>query len=374
MKVIQIVPGVDGVSSGPAYTVPALCRGLKESDVDVELLAPGRIPPHDYGVTIRGFERNDIPHLVIGRATGMYKYLKSVVADVDVMHTNGLWLMSNVYPYWATKGTSCKFVIQPRGTLSEWALNNSKWKKRLFGMIMQYRAMRDCDMWVATAMEELEDIRRLGYKQPVCVLPNGIDIPKIRYNKTVERKVIFLSRIHPKKGVDMLLEAWHILQNDFPEWSLEIAGPIDSYAKEMMTFCEKLGCERCRFVGEVVGDEKQKFYGESDFLVLPTHSENFGMVVAEALSNATAVICSKGAPWAGLNKYGCGEWIDIGLNPLMSTMREYMSKSREELVEMGKRGLEWMKRDYGWNEIGRKMSMAYEWLCNRGEKPECVYL
>ena len=111
---------------------------------------------------------------------------------------------------------------------------------------------------------------------------------------------------------------------------------------------------------------------ESDCEVLPTHSENFGMVVAEALACGTPVICSYGAPWAGLVTNKCGWWVPTEESALESAMCEAMSLDDMARRNMGARGREWMKRDFDWNAIGRKMKIAYTWLLNGGDKPEWV--
>ena len=113
---------------------------------------------------------------------------------------------------------------------------------------------------------------------------------------------------------------------------------------------------------------------ESDCEVLPTNSENFGMVVAESLACGTPVICSQGAPWKGLLTHNCGWWVPIDEMAFESAMREAMVMSREELATMGAKGREWMRNDFDWNAIGMKAKEAYEWLCGIGDKPECVVL
>lgn len=383
MKVAQIVPGLLQESSGTAVVVPALCRGLRRADVDVELLTPGGLPKEPLGIPAQWFPRNDWPFLTIGRNTGMLAYLRQHVHTLDVVHTNGLWLMSNVYPYWATRGAKCKFVIQPHGTLSEWALRNSRWKKRLFGWTMQYSAMKHTDMWVATADSECEDIRRLGYRQPVCVLPNGIDVPSddIMWNCRAgkvgnRRRMYFLSRIHPKKNVDLLLRVWSRLERKFPDWDLSIVGPDEGnpYADAMKGLAKDIGCMRVSFEGEINGMAKQKFVAQSDCIVLPTFSENFGMVIAEALALEVPAICSYGAPWEGLNTEKCGWWVPTEDEAFERAMFEAMSMSREELRVMGRRGRKWMQRDFAWDAIGVKMKAAYEWLLNQEnvKRPEWV--
>lgn len=372
MKIVHVIPSIEAESSGPSHSVPALCRGLVHAGGNLSLYCIGRKSLQDFGFRVVECRGKAFPSPRLGRSPEMMSCLQKECRTADVIHNNGLWMLPNVYASIARRGTRCKLVMQPRGTLSAWALNRSKWKKRLMGIYGQYAAMRDADMWVVTSQAEYEDVRRLGYRQPIAVLPNGVDVPPVASPKFERRCLAFLSRIHPKKGVDVLLKAWRIVQEEFATWDLRIAGPMNDYARQMEDFGSRLGCRRCYFVGEVTGKAKLDFYGGSECLVLPTYSENFGMVVAEALASGTAVICSKGAPWAGLEDHGCGAWVDIGVEPLVVALRRILSKSRQELVEMGSRGRAWMTRDFGWDEIGVKMFLAYAWLLGERDKPEWV--
>ena len=381
MKVIQTVPSIGFESSGPSYSVPGLCRGLSGAGVEIELHVPRPVPPLGDSFRVVDYRQHALFHL---RGTewssDLRKGLQEACRTADIIHTNGLWMMPNVYSYWAIKRTKCKFVIQPRGTLSDWALRNSKWKKRFFGLLMQYDAMRHADMWVATADEEYRDIRRLGYRQPVCILPNGIDLPStrvvdgLRAKRGMRRRMYFLSRIHPKKNVDLLLMVWARLENRFRDWDLFIVGPDKNnpYADEMKRLAQELDCKRVTFAGELNGEAKLSFVVQSDCIVLPTHSENFGMVIAEALACGIPAICSHGAPWKGLNSERCGWWVPMNIDDFERAMSAAMSMSPDALLEMGGRGRDWMRRDFSWEGIGEKMKTAYEWLVNGGDRPEYV--
>lgn len=373
MKIIQVVPSIEAEASGPSYSVPSLCAGLAHAGGEVSLYCVGKKPLRDFCFRVVECAGKSFPHPQLGRSPEMLESLRRECMTADVIHNNSLWMLPNIYPAVAKRGTRCKLVTQPRGTLSAWALRRSSWKKRLIGVCGQYAAMRRTDLWVATSQEEYNDIRRLGYRQPIVILPNGVDVPASVRPKDERRRLVFLSRIHPTKGVDVLLRAWRNVQDEFGAWDLWIAGPKNGYAQQMEALGERLGCRRCQFVGEFNGLAKQDLYGGSECLVLPTHSENFGMVVAEALANGTAVICSKGAPWAGLNDYGCGAWIDIGVEPLIAAFRKFLAKPRQEFIEMGIRGREWMRREFSWDKIGSQMLLSYEWLLGRGDKPQCVW-
>ena len=415
MKVIQVVPSLIDEADGVAYASSGIATGLAMNGVVIELHCAGLGGKYykNYSYKIINHERRTFPLYSLGQSPTMLKALKRLANSVDIIHTNGLWMMPNIYPAWAVRGTNCKFVIQPHGTLSPWALMHSKWKKRLMGWFAQYAAMRSVDMWIATCDEEYQDIRRLGYKQPVAILPNGVDLPKgasrqlrvqslefgvegpdqqgcdggasmdntqqqtansKQLTDASRRRMFFLSRIHPKKNVELLLRCWAKLEPQFPEWDLSIVGPDKNnpYADEMKQLTKALGCQRVIFEGELNGEEKYRFMAESECEVLPTHSENFGMVVAEALACKTPVICSYGAPWSGLNDHKCGWWVPTTEDAFLNAMSEAMSMSRKELAEMGERGREWMSRDFSWDGIGAKMKAAYAWLLGQGDKPDFV--
>ena len=380
MKVIQVVPSIGAESSGPSYSVPAMCKGLKSVGCEVSLHFVGRIPDRQFGFSVSGYRVNRFPHPALGRSPEMLSALRQECKLAQIIHNNSLWMLPNIYPAIAKRGTNCKLVMQPRGTLSDYALARSKWKKRLIGWYGQYATMRAADMWVATAESEYEDIRKAGYPQPVAILPNGIDLPsgdigdkKVKVDGA-RRRMFFLSRIHPKKNVEMLLRCWSRLERFFPDWDLSIVGPDKNnpYASKMKELVVQLSCQRVTFEGELKGDAKYRFMAEADCEVLPTHSENFGMVVAEALAVGTPVICSYGAPWKGLNTERCGWWVPTEESTLEDAMKDAMSRPCEELAAMGSRGRKWMKRDFDWNAIGCKMKVAYEWLLGKGDRPEWV--
>ena len=243
---------------------------------------------------------------------------------------------------------------------------------------MQGPAVHRADCLHATSEREYEDIRAAGLRgQPVCVIPNGIDVSRMKSKPTKltarGRVVLFLGRIHPVKGVDILLRAWAAVGHKFPEWELRIAGADNNgYLARMQTLAEDLKLERVIFCGPLYGNAKQAAYREADLYVLPTHTENFGVTVAESLASGTPAIVTKGAPWNGLEEHRAGWWIDIGIDPLVCCLEEAMSRSSGELASMGGAGREWMMKDFSWPKIGQMMHLTYEWLLYGGETPAWV--
>ena len=259
-------------------------------------------------------------------------------------------------------------------------MNRSKWKKRIAWWLLGQRlTLTRAHCFHATAESEAEDIRRLGFRQPVAIIPNGIEIPDLPIDRPRHgdrRTLLFMSRVHPIKGVDSLLKAWGALAPRYPEWDLAIVGPSDppGYLDKMKALATRLGLARVSFVGPLYGAAKSEAYWNADVFVLPTHSENFGLVIGEALAHGCPAITTREAPWAGLQTHSCGWWIEDSLKALTVALDQAMSLDRGALAEMGARGRAWMERDFGWDGIARQMSDVYLWLLGRGERPACVVL
>ena len=228
MKVLVTVPSIWNESAGPSYTVPSLCGGLARSGVDVQLHVLDYVPEGSREYPVTAYPRHRFPNLQLGRSPEMLQGLKNEISGSDIIHSNGIWMMPSVYPAIAKRGTKCKLVFCPRGGLSETALKRSRLKKFLMGHLGgQYMALRETDMFHAASMKELQEIRALGYKQPIALVPNGIDVPDVTHRpfSSSARKIAFFGRIHKTKAVDHLVAAWGNVAERFPDWSLEIAGP-----------------------------------------------------------------------------------------------------------------------------------------------------
>ena len=376
LKVIQVVPAIAAESSGPSYSVPGLCEGLRRAGCDIALFFAGNDPHRSFPFPHFVCPTTRFPVPSAGRSPGLLKLLKSVCRDADVIHSNGLWMYPNVYPAWAAKGTRCKLVTAPRGTLAAWSLARHKWRKRLFGVYAQYAAMRATDLWHVTCEKEYEEIRVAGYRQPVAIVPIGMDLPTLgetaRPQDDGKRTVAFFGRIHKVKAVDNLVLAWEKVAARHPNWDLVVAGPDDGMVATLNAIIAERKIPRVRLVGEISGAAKYEFLSSVDLYVLPSHTENFGVTVAEALACGTPVVVSKSTPWGGVVANRCGWFAANDVDTLAATLDEAMGAPRETLREMGARGRDWIRRDFSWEGVGREMLTAYEWLCHGGDRPACV--
>lgn len=378
MRVIITLPGIATESAGPAYSVPALARAVSAAGAEVELHTRAPVPDWEWGVTLHTHRQSSSKLLQrLGWAPAMLKALKRAALDSDIMHVNGVWQLPDIYPMKAVRGTNCKVVYCPRGGLSDVALRGgsrlAKWLMWNFGG--QRQALKEAAMFHAASMKEHDEIRSLGLDQPIAVIPNGIDIPRVVHKpfSSQKRKIVFFGRIHPTKAVDNLVAAWGNVADRFGDWSLEIAGPDCGSVSPLKSMIQQRNIPRVSFIGELFGVEKHKFLSSADIYVLPSLTENFGITIAEALACGTPVIASKGCPWERLNEKKCGWWVDIGVDALTAQLEASLSLSPETLKSMGMAGKIWMQSEYSWDTVAKEMMQAYKWLCAGGIKPEFVY-
>lgn len=375
MRVIHTVPAISEEASGPSYSVVRLCESLLKEGHDVTLSVLDWTPQATPCRFVKSFPLGMGPRR-LGRSPEMYRWLaqQATSRSVDIIHNHSLWMMPNVYPGIVAHRHKIPLAISPRGTLSTWARESGSVLKRFFWPLVQKPALLATVCFHATAESEYEDIRRMGFRQPVAIIPNGIDMPEPtpKQDSTL-RTLLFLGRVHPKKGLDMLLPAWKAVQDHFPEWRLVIAGPDnDGYLGRMQNLAARLNLQRIEFVGALRGAQKWDAYHQADLFVLPTYSENFALTVAEALSSGIPAIVSKGAPWARLTEKRAGWWIEIGRDPLVNCLIQALARTPAQLSDMGQQGRSWMKEEFSWDCLGSRMGHTYRWIVSGGAKPEWV--
>ena len=313
--------------------------------------------------------------------------LKRVVREFhpDVFHGNGIWLPGNHATAALARRHGLPLIITPHGMLEPWALRQKAWKKRLALWLYQRRDLRGAACLHATAEAEAVQLRRLGFSQPVAVIPNGIDVPADvltavvagthdvdRADGDLRRTVLFLSRLHPKKGLLDLVRAWARLRP--AGWRVQIAGPDEEgHRRVVETAIRAAGVDAdFAFLGNLNDDRKWAVYRAANVFVLPSYSENFGMVVAEALAAGLPVITTRGAPWRELSDYRCGWWTEIGAEPLGVALGSALALDDAARRAMGERGRDLAREKYLWPAQAAKMRAVYDWLGGHREPPAWV--
>ncbi|MFB6320158.1 glycosyltransferase [Saccharicrinis sp. FJH54] len=310
------------------------------------------------------------------------KYFSKVFgkSDTDIFHGNGLWEYPVHAMAQAAKNRNIPYIISPHGMLEPWAINAGKWKKRIAMALFQHADLTGAACLHATAKSEAKNIRNLGYKNPIAIIPNGIDLgdfplPALKEQKE-KRTLLFLSRIHPKKGIEILIDAWEQLTPALKkDWQIEIAGNGEQeYINSLQERIDSkhLGDE-IKIIGPQFDKAKLETYHRADLFVLPTYSENFGIVVAEALACGVPVITTKGTPWEELNSHNAGWWIDIGLEPLLKCFEKVLSLDNRDLKLIGKNGRKLVEENYSIGSVAYKMLQLYKWIIGNNNKPDFIF-
>jgi glycosyltransferase involved in cell wall biosynthesis len=211
---------------------------------------------------------------------------------------------------------------------------------------------------------EKRNLLLLGFNDKIAVIPNGIEMKNISvksgWKKT--KTVLYLSRIHPKKGIELLIDAAAQIKDILVDYRIIIAGEGDMHYIQLLKnrVQEQNMVPVFDFVGSVYGEKKWTLFHNADIFILPTYSENFGIVIAEALASGTPVITTKGTPWEELNTHHCGWWIDNNIDTIAKTLKEAIALSEEEYRQMGIRGRTLITNNYSMEIVAQKMIQLYE--------------
>ncbi len=375
MKLVHVIPHMNEEAAGPTQSVVRLCEALAAGGQSVAMhtMAAGR-PLVGVDVVVH---RQWKMLGQFGFSLELVKSLYDATAKADILHNHSLWSFPNMAAGLVTKGDRALLVTSPRGTLAPAARARSRLKKLLFSPLQQPAIDRAVCLH-ATSVMEYEDIRALGLKHPVAIIPNGIDIPQLenkpsKSDSSQYRRMIFLGRLHPIKGIEMLLRAWCELQNTNPDWELVIAGKGErTYVDSLKTLAGQLQLQRVTFPGPVYGLAKSYLYFSSELFILPTETENFGMAIAEAQAHGLPVVTTRGAPWAGLEQKQSGWWIERSQENIVKTLAVALRCDRGALELMGARGRAWMIADFDWLAVSQQMTSVYKWLHSGGTNPSCV--
>jgi glycosyltransferase involved in cell wall biosynthesis len=384
---LHIVAGLDAAHGGPSYSVPKLCRSLAEIGADIDLYSvQGRDPPRSDEIGNRYREHYfdcNFDHIPILRdlrwSSGLMRAACETASRAEIVHDHGIWLLPNVQAGRVAARSKRPLIVSPRGMLAPTALAFSRVKKRVFWQLVQAPAIRNAACFHATSEQEYEEIRAFGLNSPVAVIPNAIDIPPARLDAATphdrKRTVLSLGRLHPKKGLEHLIQAWAGVEEKFPDWQLRIVGPAEqNYDRRLDGLVASLGLSRVTVEGPLYGKLKTEAYGAADLFVLASLNENFGIVVTEALATGIPVIATRGAPWAGLETERCGWWVDHGVGPLAAALANAMAMTHEALKTMGGRGRKWVARDFSWNHVAGEMLKVYRWLARGCTPPDTIRL
>lgn len=286
----------------------------------------------------------------------------------DVVHDNGLWLSHHHQLAVVARDRGIPRVVSTRGMLEPWALGHKRMKKRIAWAIYQRRDLKRARCLHATAAVEAENLHRLGLGVPIRMIPNGVDVPAAA---DISRPAaagnsgmtaLFLGRLYPIKGLPVLIESWRRVRP--AGWHLKIAGPDEAGHRQMLEKQVHEGglADEVSFAGPLEGAAKEAAFLGADLFVLATHSESFGMAIAEAMAYGVPVLTTRAAPWPDLSRRGCGWWVDDAVDGFAEALRQATALDSATLRAMGSRGRQWMEAEFGWASVARQFLALYQEL------------
>ncbi len=305
---------------------------------------------------------------VVTRASAL-SAKRQFLADLktyDLVHIHGLW--DPWLHRWARAAWKTGAIVwSPHGMLTPWAVHYKWLKKKMAWWLYQKKDLQRAAALHVTMPNEEDDVRRMGLKNPVMVVPLGVRMPDLtpRDIAIQGRVALFVGRVARIKALPNLIGAM-VMSNG---WRLRIVGPDqEGHTEELKALAGQEGVAgRIDFVGVKYGVELTQEYLNADCFVLPSFSENFGSVVVEAMAAGLPVIASTGTPWQELVERKCGWWVANDPETLARTISEMMALTDEGRRAMGARGRKLVEEKYQWSAIGRQMAMEYRKLMNRVE-------
>ncbi len=369
MKLAQVVPSLESQDGGPSRSVLGLAGGLAFNGHEVTVLttAPGADGPAQAapGVAVHRFSRGWPPGL--RPSADLRAFLSQ--QSFDCIHAHGIWQRPLHYAAEAALRQSVPLVISPRGMMTAWAWRHNRWKKALARRIVHPGAFSAAAGWHATSAGEAEDIRRLGFEQPICVSPNGVVIPSAAEQEQARafwqeqcphlagRVALFYSRFHAKKRILELIDLWAELR---PRgWCLLAVGVPEGYSIAAL----QAQVDRAGIAGQVEirdGTDTPPPYSVANLYILPTHSENFGLTVAEAMAHGLPVLTTDQTPWQGLDGYGAG--FCVAWSGFKEALLRLLGEDEATLQTRGQNGRAWMARDFTWQRAAQTVAAFYREL------------
>ena len=319
LRVLHVIPSISPLRGGPSKAVLEMVAALRQRGVDASILTtndhgPGVDPSLPTGHWI---DRQGLPLIAFPRwsppvpalrefafSPDLVRWLKGHIHNYDLLHVHAIFSFPSTWAMREARHASIPYLVRTIGQLSPWSLAQSPSRKLWMLRLIEQRNLNGAAALHFTSGAERDEVAALGLLPPALVLPLGVRLNTQTSHRAKEEgdlsdritRFLFLSRLHPKKQLDRLLEALALLNQLRPDrpWELRIAGQGEpGYERQLRDQAESLGLgDRCLWLGQVEGERKEQELADADWLVLPSAAENFGIAVVEALAAGTPAILS----------------------------------------------------------------------------------
>ena len=375
IPILHIIPSFAPawIYGGAIQSVYQLCLKLAQNDCQVQVLTTnsnglGRELSVEFnrdlqlttGLTVR-YCRRLFRHSI---SLDFLKVLPAYLRRARVVHLTGVYSFPTFPSLYLCKRWDIPVVWSPRGALQQWAGSRRVGLKSAWVAFCKIVLPKNLILHVTSEAEASESGQKLP-NVPTIVIPNGVEIPDLinHISQNGFLRLLYLGRLDPKKGIENLLIACEKIKKVYKHsFKLTIAGEgSESYTHSLKNLVKERGLfHQVHFVGHIDNDQKKSLFAQIDVTVVPSYTENFGIVVAESLAHAVPVIASKGTPWQRVEEIGCGFWVDNDSDTLAKALDDV---SRMDLVEMGNCGRLWMEREFSLSYVANRMSEVYDNIC-----------
>jgi glycosyltransferase involved in cell wall biosynthesis len=284
-----------------------------------------------------------------------------------------LWDQSTAIAAKTARATGTPYVVSAHGMLEPWALANKRWKKLLYSHLVERSNVARASCLHALTHAEASHYLRFGAQSPIAVIPNGVDIPHLknphlflgRYPQLQgKRTILFLARLHPKKGLDLLIGAWSSIAHDYPDARLVVAGPDSEDTQQRLE--QSLINEGVRdsvlFTGMLQSAMKWSALTAAECFVLPSFSEGLSVSVLEALGMGLPVIITEPCNMPEVRNACAGWVIQPNQKELVGALRGMLDQSPMENLQVGCRGAALIESRFTWPHVAKQMSDIYQWI------------
>lgn len=375
MKVLHVIEGLAPSLGGLSRAVAKLSEEMARRGAEVDIVTTTR--PHSEELfSPVGVKVQAVPCKFIrawAYAPGLSRTIKHSVKKADLIHLHGLWLFPHFVASRASWHAGKAYVVSPHGMMDRWALSQGRLKKQIYGNLIEWQTLRRAAALHAVSESEARDIKRLGFTSEVVTIPNGVDFTEFahllspsvfrqRYPIIADKTVfLFLGRIHPKKGLDLLIRAFCHVDKICPNTVLIIAGPDETgYQKHLEDCLAAAGqLDKCIFTGMLQPEERLAALAAADIFVLPSYSEGFPIAPIEALAAGLPVILTDACNIPGIEEEECGIIVRPETNSISEAMLQ-LANNRELGKQMGTRGRQLALAKYTWDRIATRMTQVYE--------------
>lgn len=373
MRVLHVVPSYFPAVryGGPIVSVRSLCGALSRSGIQVDIATTNADGPKDLRVPTDGWTELDglrvryfprWPRIDFAFSPALARFLLGEASRYDLIHVTSTFSFPATVAAWAARRAGVPYVVSPRGSLQRWSLRQKRWKKLPYWVLAERANLRHATAIHVTAELEAQELEEVLPGARVLISPNGLDpIPPVEVARQA-RQVVFLGRIHRKKGLDILARAAALLAPALPDLEVLVAGPDDTgeRARVEALIASLPTPPRFRWLGPVEGEVKWRLLTGAAAFALPSHAENFGQVVVEAMACGTPVVVSRNCPWAVAQERGAGAWVEntpeafaAALLPILSDVA--LARAMGEAARA-------LASEYQWPAIGRRFGEALRQL------------